>query len=52
MIRILLKIDLAEWWGAEDAMEDGGEEAVKELCHEDIQAFLEGAEWTITEVKP
>ncbi len=52
MIRVLLKIDLPGWWGAEDAMDDGGEEAVKELCNEDIQAFLEGVEWTIVKVKP
>lgn len=51
MIRVLLKIDLPEWWGAENALEDGGDAALKELCHEDIEAFLECAEWTIVEVK-
>ena len=51
MIRVLLKIDLPAWWGAENALEDGGDAALKELCHEDIKAFLECAEWTIVEVK-
>lgn len=52
MIRVLLKIDLAEWWGAEDAYAAGGEAAVKELCQEDISALIEDAEWTIVEVQP
>lgn len=50
MIRVLLKIDMPEWWGAEDAFADGGDTAVKELAMEDVQAFIEGAEWVIVEV--
>ncbi len=51
MIRIVIRKDLEEWWGADDALADGGEQGVIELCKEDVSALLEGATWDVVKLE-
>jgi hypothetical protein len=48
-IKVTIIKTLEDWWGAEEALADGGTEAVLELMREDIYAVVEGAAWTITQ---
>lgn len=50
MIRVTMTIDLAEWWGADQAMDDGGEAAVIGLLHEDMYAVFEDAMFKIEKI--
>jgi hypothetical protein len=46
-IKIIITKTLEDWWGADEALADGGETALLELLHEDILALIENASWTI-----
>lgn len=46
-VRVTLTCVLPEIWGADEAWDNGGPEAVKELLWKDIAAFAEDAEWTM-----
>lgn len=50
-IRVVIESTLPDWWGADDAFEDGGTDTVKELILEDLSAFVEDAKWIITKVE-
>lgn len=47
MIRVVITVDLEDWWGADEAYSEGGPKLVRELCEEDMPAVLEHAQWNI-----
>jgi len=50
-VRVTLTKVLPDWWGADEAWEDGGAEFVKLLVQEDMLAFIEDIEWKIEKVE-
>jgi PDDEXK-like domain of unknown function (DUF3799) len=48
-VRVTISAILPDWWGADEAWEDGGEKCVRELIDEDQYAFLndETTHWKI-----
>lgn len=51
MIRVTYVVDLPEWWGADECYDDCGKDAIIELMHEDILAFLEDGSWSVQKIE-
>ena len=41
MIRLTITLDMPDYWGADDAFDDGGIDCLRELISEDVGAFWE-----------
>ena len=51
-VRITLKIaPLPDWWGADQAWDEGGKRSVRELVMEDLVALIDDAVWKIEKVE-
>lgn len=50
MVRVILTLEMPDWWGADDAFDAGGEKAVRELVEEDLRAFTDEASWVVARV--